>query len=333
MANIRVNIEYPIRDGGEVVFKAPCDFSDIVGLKVCYLKENQMQEFKFVDAHTNDVTGVAELFKKDAIVKVILDTENSVAFMQNADTNAYLEGKFEDVDSKLEVIDSKNYIINSHLLKLTGTDQSENYATGVTTIEDEAVKLVPAKDGNMYVILDNVLTETLKVGETYTFSVDILTTNDVGFQCTIGKYFTVSAKASDEWQRVSHTFVQTKETRSATLQIATVKAGETYYYKNFKLERGKVATDWVPTDKDYRDITIPITGWSTTAPFTLEINVANITRWDNPNINPVYSTTVTTALAQKEAWNCIDEITTSDGKITCKCFYSTPVTAIPIRIS
>lgn len=238
----------------------------------------------------------------------------------------------ETLDNYTPLIKGENLIINSHLLKLTGTDQSENYAAGVTTIENGAVKLVPAKDGNMYLI-GIPLTEILKVGETYTFSVDILTTNDVGFQCTIGKYFEVYTKASSEWQRISTTFVQTKETNNCTLQIATVKAGQTYYYKNFKLEKSKVATDWVPTNKDSISVTIPATGWSATAPFTIDVTAYGITAKDKPKISPVLSSTLATAQAQLEAWNCIDSIVTGADKITCTCYLATPNTAIPIVIS
>ena len=34
--NVRVNLNYPIYDGAEIVFKAPCDATDVTGLIVYY---------------------------------------------------------------------------------------------------------------------------------------------------------------------------------------------------------------------------------------------------------------------------------------------------------
>jgi hypothetical protein len=53
--------------------------------------------FLFADAHGNNV-GSVDLFASDVLVKVILDTELNRAYVQNADTNKYLE---ERLNSKL----------------------------------------------------------------------------------------------------------------------------------------------------------------------------------------------------------------------------------------
>lgn len=52
------------------------------------------QAFLFADAHGNDLTGIGHLFAKDAIVKVILNLDERKAYIQNADTNAYIEETF-----------------------------------------------------------------------------------------------------------------------------------------------------------------------------------------------------------------------------------------------
>ena len=52
------------------------------------------QAFLFADAHGNDLTGIGHLFAKDAIVKVLLNLDERKAYIQNADTNAYIEGTF-----------------------------------------------------------------------------------------------------------------------------------------------------------------------------------------------------------------------------------------------
>lgn len=101
--NVRVDLDSPIRDGMEVVFKAPCDASEVTGLNLYYPVEGvlESQNFAFADANTNDLGHLDALFAKDAVVKVILDLDTNMAFVQNADTNAYLESRFEDTINKL----------------------------------------------------------------------------------------------------------------------------------------------------------------------------------------------------------------------------------------
>ena len=101
MSNIRIDLDTTIYNGQNITFKSPCDCSAITGLIIYYpdvtLGGVVSQVFKFTDAHGHDVGTVDELFAEDVLVKVILDTTTSKAFVQNADTNAYLEGRFEDL--------------------------------------------------------------------------------------------------------------------------------------------------------------------------------------------------------------------------------------------
>ena len=101
--NVRVNLNYTIYDGAEIVFKAPCDASEVTGLIVYYPvgTEEVSSVFAFTDAHTNDLGNIDNLFAKDAVVKVIIDTETSMAFVQNAATNAYLEDRFARIGGGL----------------------------------------------------------------------------------------------------------------------------------------------------------------------------------------------------------------------------------------
>lgn len=101
MAKIKVDLSYTIVDGSEVVFTAPCNCSAVDGLKVYY--PDGEKEFVFKDAHGNALTGVGNLFAKGALVKVILDVTNGHAFIQNADTNAYLENTFAKKVDKVAV--------------------------------------------------------------------------------------------------------------------------------------------------------------------------------------------------------------------------------------
>lgn len=97
--NIRVDLETTIKDGTEVVFRSPVDCSQITGL-IVYFKENgntASQEFALADAHGNNVGDIDHLFAENVVVKVILDVAHGMAFVQNADTNAYLEGRFDSL--------------------------------------------------------------------------------------------------------------------------------------------------------------------------------------------------------------------------------------------
>ena len=111
--NIRVDLNAPIKDGMEVVFRSPVDCSQITGLIVYYREDGKTssKEFYFADAHGNNVGDIPHLFAENVVVKVILDITTGMAFVQNADTNAYIEktfvktvnGKAPDENGNVEV--------------------------------------------------------------------------------------------------------------------------------------------------------------------------------------------------------------------------------------
>lgn len=95
MANIKVTIDYPIANGLPLTFKSPADCSQVTGIKVQYPSgtgTTSNKTFQFADAHGNNV-GSIDLFASNVLVKVILDVDASKAYVQNADTNAYLEAQ------------------------------------------------------------------------------------------------------------------------------------------------------------------------------------------------------------------------------------------------
>ena len=107
--NIRVDLNTSIKDGTEVVFRSPVDCSQVTGLKVYYPGEDgntTSQEFAFADANGNNVGDIDHLFAENVAVKVILDVTASMAFVQNADTNAYLEGRFQDIAAEIGDIEA-----------------------------------------------------------------------------------------------------------------------------------------------------------------------------------------------------------------------------------
>lgn len=90
--NIRVNLNTNIADGSEVVFRSPADCSQVTGLVIYH--NGGKTEFAFADAHGHNVGDIDHLFAENAVVKVILDVTAGMAFVQNADTNAYIERTF-----------------------------------------------------------------------------------------------------------------------------------------------------------------------------------------------------------------------------------------------
>lgn len=105
--NIKVNLDTNIRNGTEIVFRSPKDCSEVSGL-IVYYKNGGLDEskgFSFADAHRNNLGNIDHLFSKGAVVKVILDVTNSMAFIYNANTNTYLENRFGILESKLDNID------------------------------------------------------------------------------------------------------------------------------------------------------------------------------------------------------------------------------------
>lgn len=95
MAQIRIDLAEPLLDGMDIKFQAPCDCSDITGLLVYYPTEDSTDSktFSFRDSHGNDLTGLGNLFSQGSYVKVIVDANNGYAYLQNADTNGYIESK------------------------------------------------------------------------------------------------------------------------------------------------------------------------------------------------------------------------------------------------
>lgn len=89
-------------DGEAITFKAPCDCTAVTGLKIYYpiltdsAATSTNKTFVFRDTNGNNLTGIEHLFTSGAYVKVILDITNNYAYIQNADTNKYLENKFSN---------------------------------------------------------------------------------------------------------------------------------------------------------------------------------------------------------------------------------------------
>lgn len=129
--NVRVDLTTPIYDGLEVVFKAPCNAANVTGLNIYYPVDGVQvsQNFAFADANANDVGDLDNLFAEGAVVKVILDTDANKAFIQNADTNAYLEGRFNK-NNQLKVIIEGDFTKGEATTSHTGQEIYEHIQNG-----------------------------------------------------------------------------------------------------------------------------------------------------------------------------------------------------------
>ena len=93
MALIKIELSAPPIDGMDIKFQAPCDCAEATGLLVTYPEGSQ--EFTFRDCHSNNLANLDALFGDGAYVKVMLDVQRGHAYLQNADTNGYLEAKID----------------------------------------------------------------------------------------------------------------------------------------------------------------------------------------------------------------------------------------------
>lgn len=78
--------------------------------------------------------------------------------------------------------------------------------------------------------------------------------------------------------------------------------------------------------------TIPTTGWTTSAPYYVDISISGILSTDTPNITPTYSGTLSTDKTRKENWNKIDRIVTNAGSIRVYAFEEKPTSTVPIQL-
>lgn len=140
MANIKVKIDYPISDGAKVKFRTPCESTSVEGLVVTYPIKNGVgyatKTLRFVDAHGKELSGLGNVFTTDVLVEVLLDVTKGRAFIQNADTNSYIE----DIKVTVQRMDEERQTIFAEAGRSVeecndATKKANEAAAGVVTIE------------------------------------------------------------------------------------------------------------------------------------------------------------------------------------------------------
>lgn len=86
-------------DGSMVKFWAPCACANVTGGLVINGKS-----YTIVDAHCECVAGSGDIWGAGAEISVVIDDTNAHAYIQNGDTNSYLEGKFGAVKQALDAL-------------------------------------------------------------------------------------------------------------------------------------------------------------------------------------------------------------------------------------
>ena len=144
MANIKIIVDGPLMDGHKVTFKAPCDCSIIEYLDIRYVKDGTQASklFTMKDTHGNDLTGLGNLFEEGAYVHAILDTTRGFAYLQNADTNKYIEERFDALTNDYVVAQGKS---GSWTYKKWNSGFAEMWFDGNVTTE-----AINTGNGNLY---------------------------------------------------------------------------------------------------------------------------------------------------------------------------------------
>jgi hypothetical protein len=217
MANIKVTLDYPIHDGMDLTFKAPCDCTAVTGLKVYYpsLNENTSTEtsktFTFKDTHGVDLNGIGNLFMANAYVKVILDTVNNHAYIQNADTNSYLESKFGNSGGGTITGVSANgtSIATSGVANIPAATTSKYGVTKLSSSTSSTSTTLAATSSAVKSVKDSIPTKTSQL------------TNDSGFltshQDISGKLDKSGGTMTGKLTAQNNTSYTTKQVRNAFL--------------------------------------------------------------------------------------------------------------------
>ena len=273
--NIRVDLNKPIKDGAEVVFRSPVDCSQITGL-IVYYRENgntASKEFAFADANGNDVGNIDHLFGENAVVKVILDLDSNMAFVQNADTNAYLERRLNSCAGAI-VCEASGEVISiadASNGKLCGLTVYGKTTQNGTPSPESPVPLESAGDSgsvgvtvlgkNLWHLRNVTISQNgaikfanpLEPG-TYTLSLECTSTDTDYDTCRIG--FDGGAKNGGavniyvtRGSRVSRTVTLYNRSTDLNFSASTSNgpaAGDTATFTNIQVEVGSIATDYEP---------------------------------------------------------------------------------------
>lgn len=81
-------------------------------------------------------------------------------------------------------------------------------------------------------------------------------------------------------------------------------------------------------------VALPVSGWSSAAPYMQTVNVAGVMEVDAPmiGIKIEEGTTAANVKLQNKAWGCVDRAVTGDGTITFYCYNKKPAADFSVLI-
>ena len=150
-------------------------------------------------------------------------------------------------------VGGRNLILNSKLILLNGSDTDNR---NCSIIENDYVKIIPNKNGNVYNTAAVVTSEDRLKGVQYTISFEILSPTTIGFYWYPSENYTKNnyIPANEQWQKIVFTYIQTGDDSPNSLAklfgFNNLIAGQTYKYRKLKLEIGNTASDWTPAPED-----------------------------------------------------------------------------------
>ena len=265
MANIRVDLNETIKDGSAIMFRSPVDCSAITGLIVYYVAENgagTSKEFVLADAHGHNVGDIDHLFAENAVVKVILDVTVGMAYVQNADTNAYIErtfiktvnGAFPDKNGNVEIeVADRLCIIDAtngwDSIDQTFSEIQEAYDAGrvlVLNIAGHTFDLVSADNSfvfERYYVEGNkdegfkLVTDSCSLEEDIIFHVPRASVIDIPTNEYVNELVKTALKGADSvcvidatngWDSIDQTFSEIQEAYDAGRVLVLNIAGHTF---------------------------------------------------------------------------------------------------------
>lgn len=111
MSKIKVNLPVSPVNGKQISFIAPCSSADTE----CLLIDDV--EYAVVDSDGVSVAGLENVWNSGAIVAAILNVDTHTAYIQNANTNTYLEGRFNNLkQGSITIITADDEVIKCPVL-------------------------------------------------------------------------------------------------------------------------------------------------------------------------------------------------------------------------
>lgn len=111
---LTLTVEEYLVTGKQITFEAPCDSNNVTGISI------QGTYYDLVDFIGNKLPDNA--FFKGSMVSVILNNETSKAFIQNPNTNEYLNARLVEIEQAREDVHGNRYTSLSERLNADYTD-------------------------------------------------------------------------------------------------------------------------------------------------------------------------------------------------------------------